>query len=196
MTKEEVEAVARAFYENQEYARGWDLEPEALKETFRGYARVAIAALDGPISEPPLRIKPLVISTPLQASRGYFMEAEGIGALPASSFKAVLRGPALIYDAVDAGHSKFVGHRNVLNMPVREALPELTGQGYFEILDQSFATGKPFIGERLPMRIQQKPNGPLEERIIDVVYRPIRNPAGDILGLFAEGRDRTQKVRA
>jgi hypothetical protein len=41
-----VEFVAKAFYDLQEGARGWDREPERLKEPFRQYARDAIALLD------------------------------------------------------------------------------------------------------------------------------------------------------
>lgn len=44
-TTDAVEAVARAFYDLQEEARGWDREPEVLKEPFREYARTAIAML-------------------------------------------------------------------------------------------------------------------------------------------------------
>jgi hypothetical protein len=40
-----VEAVAKAFYELQEDARGWEREPEFLKEPFRDYARAAIALI-------------------------------------------------------------------------------------------------------------------------------------------------------
>ncbi|WP_114769344.1 hypothetical protein [Microvirga subterranea] len=41
-----VDAVAKAFYDLQEGARGWEREPEVLKEPFREFARAAIAMLD------------------------------------------------------------------------------------------------------------------------------------------------------
>jgi predicted metal-binding protein len=41
-----VESVAKAFYSAQEGARGWEREPEALKERFRTHARAAITLLD------------------------------------------------------------------------------------------------------------------------------------------------------
>ncbi|MET0745466.1 MAG: hypothetical protein ABWY78_18990 [Microvirga sp.] len=46
MVSHEIEAVARAFYGAMEEARGWDHEPEKLKERFRSDARAAIASLD------------------------------------------------------------------------------------------------------------------------------------------------------
>lgn len=41
----QVEAVARAFFDVEEDARGWDDVPEELKELFRRDARAAIALL-------------------------------------------------------------------------------------------------------------------------------------------------------
>jgi len=45
MNDTETEAVAKAFYAVTDGARGWDREPEILKEQFRTDARAAIAAL-------------------------------------------------------------------------------------------------------------------------------------------------------
>jgi hypothetical protein len=45
----EVECIAKAFYALQDEARGWDREPEQLKEAFRQDARAAIAMVDAEI---------------------------------------------------------------------------------------------------------------------------------------------------
>jgi hypothetical protein len=45
----EVECIAKAFYALQDEARGWDREPERLKEAFRQDARAAIAMVDAEI---------------------------------------------------------------------------------------------------------------------------------------------------
>ena len=44
--RQQVERVARAFYQAQEEVPDWESEPEFLKEEFRDYARVAIALLE------------------------------------------------------------------------------------------------------------------------------------------------------
>jgi hypothetical protein len=62
MTEQEIEAVARAFYETLDEGRGWSLEPESLKEQLRASARVAIAALDSPEAKVPPAIPSLVLS--------------------------------------------------------------------------------------------------------------------------------------
>ena len=46
---DEVECIAKAFYALQDEARGWDREPERLKEAFRQDARTAIAMVDAGI---------------------------------------------------------------------------------------------------------------------------------------------------
>jgi hypothetical protein len=43
---DDLEFIARAFYALQDEARGWDREPETLKETFRRDARTAITMVD------------------------------------------------------------------------------------------------------------------------------------------------------
>lgn len=48
---DEVECIAKAFYALQDEARGWDSEPERLKEAFRHDARAAIAMVDASIDE-------------------------------------------------------------------------------------------------------------------------------------------------
>jgi hypothetical protein len=196
MTEDEVEAVARALYESLENVRGWGREPERLKQQFRQDARVAIAAIDQHEAPAQAMIKPIRVSGPLEAFFSYLMEAQEISVLPVSSFRAVLRGPDHTYDAANHEYLKLVGHRELFDMPVRDALPELAGQGYYELLERVFTTKQTFVGEVLPIRLQPKQGGALEERYIDLVYRPIEGPRGETLGLFVEGCDRTQWARA
>jgi PAS domain-containing protein len=197
MTVCEVEAVAQAFYDTLDGARGWEREPESLKEQLRMYARTAIAALDGhcrPI--PASTIGPVVVNGSLEAARSFLMEAQDISVLPASSFRAVLRGPDHTFDVVNPAYYNLVGHRELLDSPVRSALPELEGQGYYDLLDQVYATRKPFVGRMVPVRLQAQSGGALEEHLIDFAYRPIENEAGHVLGLFVEGSDQTLHARA
>jgi hypothetical protein len=46
MAEDRIEAVARAFYGAQDCARGWNQEPEWLKERFRGYAQTGLTTFD------------------------------------------------------------------------------------------------------------------------------------------------------
>ena len=56
---------------------------------------------------------------------------------------AVFSGPQHFFRATSAAYRALIGGRDVIGLPVREALPELDGQGFFELLDQVHATGEP-----------------------------------------------------
>lgn len=92
----------------------------------------------------------------------------------APGFMAVLRGPEMVFELVNEAYYQLLGHRrDIVGRPVRQALPELEGQGFFELLDRVFRTGQPFVGRGLPIRLQRVPGGPVEERFVDFVYQPI-----------------------
>jgi len=114
----------------------------------------------------------------------------------APSFMAVLRGPEHCFDLANDAYMQLVGHRDIIGKSVREALPEFEGQGFFELLDGVFAAGKPFVGRRMPANLQRRRGGPMEQRHIDVVYQPILSATDEVLGIFVDGFDITDRVAA
>ncbi|QRM33639.1 sensor histidine kinase [Microvirga sp. VF16] len=108
---------------------------------------------------------------------------------------AVLRGPNHVFALVNDAYRRIVGNRDLIGKPVREALPELAGQGFFELLDQVYATGKPFVGHQMPAKVQRQPEGPAEQIFVDFVYQPIIGADGQVSGIFVEGSDVTARVR-
>jgi len=116
---------------------------------------------------------------------GLFEQAPGI--------MAVLRGPDHVFELTNQSYMQLIGHRKVIGKPVREALPEVVGQGFFELLDGVYTSGEPFVGHAVPLRVQREPDGPLEERFLDFVYQPIRDAGGAVSGIFVEGSDVTER---
>ncbi|UDL89559.1 PAS domain-containing protein [Mesorhizobium sp. PAMC28654] len=114
----------------------------------------------------------------------------------APGFMAMMSGPDHVFELTNAAYMQLVGHRDVIGMPVREALPEVTGQGFFELLDQVFTSGEAFVGHALKAELQRTPSAPKEDRFIDLVYQPVRNPGGDIIGIFVQGVDVTDRLVA
>ncbi|PVE21850.1 hypothetical protein DC522_24355 [Microvirga sp. KLBC 81] len=85
MTEDEVEVVARAFYSVLDAARGWQREPEMLKERFRRDARAAIATLDG--NRIPVTRKVLVVEDD-EAIRDlavFYLEEAGFSVITAAT---------------------------------------------------------------------------------------------------------------
>jgi signal transduction histidine kinase/ActR/RegA family two-component response regulator len=117
--------------------------------------------------------------------RDLFEQAPGI--------MAVLRGPEHVFELTNQSYMQLIGHRQIVGRRAREALPEIVGQGFLELLDRVYTTGEPFVGHALPVRLQREPDGPLEERYIDFVYQPIRDESGAVSGIFVEGSDVTAR---
>ncbi len=108
----------------------------------------------------------------------------------------VLSGPNHVFEFVNDSYARLVGNRDYLGKTCREAVPEAEGQGYFELLDQCYRTGEPFRGLETPLHLRRAPDGPLETRLVDFIYQPITDAAGQVTGIFVEGFDVTDRVSA
>jgi PAS domain S-box-containing protein len=109
------------------------------------------------------------------------------------SFSALLHGPEHLFVLTNPAYQQLIGHRNVVGLTVREAVPEVEGQGFLELLDNVFATGEPFIGKDAKIVLQRTPGGAAETRYLDFVYQPIRDEAGNVTSIFVEGLDITER---
>jgi len=114
----------------------------------------------------------------------------------APGFMCTLSGPDHVFEFMNEAYLQLIGHRYLIGMPVREALPEIEGQGFFELLDEVYATGEPFVGRNMRVDLQREPGSPLEKRYLDLVYQPIIDAKGRVTGIFAEGHDVTEQVRS
>jgi two-component sensor histidine kinase len=117
-----------------------------------------------------------------------FMQAPG--------FVAMLGGPDHVFEMHNAAYGQLVGHRPMLGRTVRDALPELQDQGFFELLDTVFQTGEPFEGRNSRIEIQRRPSGPPEVAWLDFLYQPVRDDEGRIVGIFVQGHEVTETVLA
>jgi two-component sensor histidine kinase len=114
----------------------------------------------------------------------------------APGFMCVLRGPDHRFELVNDAYLQLVGHRDIVGKPLLDALPELVGQGFVELLDKVYRTGEAFVGRGLRFMVQRTPDAPLEESFTDFVYQPITDEDGRVSGIFVEGSDVTDRVRA
>jgi len=114
----------------------------------------------------------------------------------APAFVATLTGPEHIFELANPAYSQLIGYREVVGKTVREALPEIAGQGFYEILDQVFQTGESFIGQEVPIKLCNATTGTLEQRYLDFAYQPIFDSDGAVSGIFVHGVDITGQVHA
>lgn len=116
--------------------------------------------------------------------------------LNAPGFVAVLGGPDHIVQFCNEACYRLVNHREILGMPVREALPELGTQGHLDFLDDVYGSGEPIYGRQRAFALRHSPDGPEDTRYIDFAYQAIRNEQGKIVGVFVQGHDVTDGVLA
>ena len=109
---------------------------------------------------------------------------------------AVLRGPDLVFELSNTAYQQLIGYRDVVGKPAREALPEVEGQGFFELLERVLRTGEPFVGNELPLQMARQPGAALDTRFVNFVYQPMRGPNGAVTGILASGTDVTELVQA
>jgi PAS domain S-box-containing protein len=114
----------------------------------------------------------------------------------APGFVAFLRGPEHVFELANPAYYQLVGHREILGRPVLEAIPEVEGQGFTELLDRVLATGEPVVGRGQKLLLQRQPGAPLSEVYVDFVYQPVFEPDGTVSGIFAQGHDITEQKRA
>ena len=109
------------------------------------------------------------------------------------NFSALLEGPEHRFVLTNPAYQQLIGHRNVIGLTVREAVPEAEGQGFINLLDSVFATGEAFVGKDVQIVLQRAPEGPPETRYLDFVYQPIKDADGNVASIFVEGADNTDR---
>ena len=119
--------------------------------------------------------------------------------MQAPAIICTLRGPEHVFDLANPLYVQLTGRpdaSDLIGKPVREALPEIEGQGFFELLDNVYRTGEPFIGNEVPVNLNRRGDGTLDEVFINFVYQPSLNARGEIDGILVHAVDVTEQVRA
>jgi PAS domain S-box-containing protein len=114
----------------------------------------------------------------------------------APGFMAVLRGSDHVFELANAAYMELVGRGDVVGKPIREALPEVEGQGFFEMLDEVYRSGEAITAYSAAIALRRKRGAPAEERLVDFVFQPMREADGSIGGIFVQGYDVTGRHRA
>lgn len=112
---------------------------------------------------------------------------------------AILRGPEHVYELANPLYLQIIGRRDesgILGKSIRQALPELEGQGYFELVEQVYRQGQPFIGNEMLARIDRRGDGVLDDGYFNFILQPFRGGEGTIDGIMIHAVEVTEQVRA
>jgi two-component sensor histidine kinase len=124
----------------------------------------------------------------VQHLRALFMQAP--------NFMFVLRGPDHVFEMANLAFQDLTGGRELLGKTLLEGLPEAADQDYLGILRKVYQTAEPYVGRKMSVVLHGEEDGRLEEHFIDFVCQPIVCEGGEVSGVFVEGSDVTDHVRA
>ena len=108
---------------------------------------------------------------------------------------SVLRGAEHRVEIMNAASRQVLGGRDVEGRAVRTALPELEGQGLFELLDSVYRTGKPFEGKEVHVHYDKYGDGTLHEGFFNILYQPLFDTTGRVSGVLSISVEVTDLVR-
>ena len=107
---------------------------------------------------------------------------------------ALLHGPELIFEKVNPIYQAIFGHRQLVGKSLLEAIPELKGQPFYDMLKKVFETGEPLVAYEMLGKIIRKKDGPLEDRYFDFTYVRVNDPDGNPYGVYDHVIDVTDRV--
>ncbi|HEY9669267.1 MAG TPA: PAS domain S-box protein, partial [Coleofasciculaceae cyanobacterium] len=106
------------------------------------------------------------------------------------------RGSNHIIETSNSLYSQLTGKYDLIGKSVRELFPELAEQGFFELLDQVYTSGEPFVGKEMRALFDRNGDGTVEESFWNFVYQPLLDADGNVYGIMTHAVEVTEQVRA
>ncbi|MEB2782611.1 PAS domain-containing protein [Algoriphagus sp. C2-6-M1] len=109
---------------------------------------------------------------------------------------AIFKGKTHIFEFVNAAYEKIIDREIIIGKPARELFPEIEQQGYWQILDNVFDTGEPFLFNELPVDLKRKKDGILEKRYLNLVIQPLSDESGKTERILVHVTDVSRQIEA
>ncbi|MGH2386656.1 MAG: ATP-binding protein [Chloroflexota bacterium] len=111
---------------------------------------------------------------------------------------AVLQGPEHLFTVANELYRQAVGRTGdaLVGRSIRDALPELEGQGFYELLDEVYRTGMPHTGAETLVELRRGGTERHEDVYFTFTYQPLRDAAGAVEGILVLAVEVTAQVRA
>lgn len=109
---------------------------------------------------------------------------------------ATYSGRDHVVTMVNPTWEKMLGRTDVIGKKLADLFPEVAGTGLFEILDEVFRSGKPYVGNEMEIPIDRKGDGTLETTWWNFVFQPITDAAGNTTDIFVHAVEISEQVQA
>jgi PAS domain S-box-containing protein len=114
--------------------------------------------------------------------------------IQAPSSIGILKGPNHIFEMVNPLYLKLIGKKNIIGKTVKEALPEIVEQGFIELLDSVYQTGRSYTGTEVLIKLDKDGTGKLTNAYVNFIYQAYTNAIGIIDGIFFFAIDVSEQV--
>jgi two-component system sensor histidine kinase VicK len=107
----------------------------------------------------------------------------------------ILQGKDLIVESPNARILQVWGKTDsIIGLPLRDAIPELRGQPFLQILNTVFRKGIPFEASEMHAVLDHE--GVMQELYFNLIYQPIKDAAGQTTDILVVAADVTEQVNA
>lgn len=107
--------------------------------------------------------------------------------MKAPAFFCILDGPEHRYKLVNEKYQQLFPQRQLLGRTVAEAIPEVVDQGLIDVLDNVYNTGKDFVAEEIPVKLDLHDTGTIDDVYLNFVYQALYNESDEIIGILVFG---------
>ncbi|MBF9252629.1 PAS domain-containing protein [Pontibacter sp. 172403-2] len=115
--------------------------------------------------------------------------------MQAPAMFCILKGPNHRFELVNKQYQQqLFPQRELVNKTVAEALPEVIEQGFIQLLDDVYNTGKEFVAEEVLIKLDRHNTGKLEDVYVTFIYQPLYDEAEQITGILVFAFEVTQQV--
>ncbi|MEO7978090.1 PAS domain-containing protein [Flavobacterium sp.] len=107
---------------------------------------------------------------------------------------ATISGEDLIFQSANTFYGELVGRTpaEIIGKPLLEAVPEIKGQGFDELLKDVINTGKPFIAKEVEVQLLR--DDKLQDVYVDLTYQINRSASENETSVLVIATDVTQQV--
>jgi signal transduction histidine kinase len=109
---------------------------------------------------------------------------------------ALFTGPDHVYTLINTEYNQLFPGRTLLGRTIRQAIPEIEGQGFYELLDQVYQTGEPFYQAEAETWADFSGTGRAEQRYYHTSFEPIHDAQGKVVEVLNFAVDVTTQVLA
>uniref|UniRef100_UPI0026BBF73F response regulator n=1 Tax=Pseudomonas sp. SST3 TaxID=2267882 RepID=UPI0026BBF73F len=114
----------------------------------------------------------------------------------APGFIAITQGPQHIVEIANRAFQQLVGQRDVIGKPALVVFPQTEGRDLDGLLEQIYATKRPYLGRAIPVLVSRPDSDGAQRRFVDFIFQPILTDQEEVTGIFCQGHDVTQQILA